>query len=93
MALNIGEIGFTLGVMKLVDDDITILVPLIERHRMGDWGDVPFDDKVANDFEVRGACGGGFLSSYQVNGTKIWISTVGYGTTEVYTVVMLPNEY
>jgi hypothetical protein len=91
--LNIGNIYITPGALDLADGDRNMYLPYLKRHMRGDWGDVPPEDKEANDHEVKAAAGGGMLSSYRMNGEKFWIDTVGFGTEHVYTVVMLPSEY
>lgn len=91
--LNIGTIHFTPHAYELVQRAPFEVAHAIARHKRGDWGDVDDDDKAANDAAVCAANGGGMLSVYYIDGIKIYIDTVGYGTDEVYTVVMLPEEY
>jgi hypothetical protein len=91
--LNIGSVYFTPGALDLIDNNTTLYLPYLLRHMRGDWGDISIEDKEANDHEVKAEAGGRMLSSYQINGVKFWIDTVGYGTKHVYTVVMLPSEY
>ena len=48
-----------------------LLPTLLERHRSGDWGDVPKEDTRENEFSVR--YGFRIVSSYQVAGERLWI--------------------
>lgn len=91
--LNIGTIHFTPRAYELVQRAPFEVAHAIARHKRGDWGNVDDDDKAANDYAVCAANGGGMLSVYYIDGIKIYIDTVGYGTDEVYTVLMLPEEY
>lgn len=64
------------------------------RHLVGDWGELDFDDKTANDEALKD--GSRLLSAYNLKtGEKIWIiteATDDRGTREA-TTVLLPSEY
>ena len=45
----------------------------IARHQSGDWGDVSTEDASENDLSVRE--GFHVLSSYEVVGERLWITT------------------
>lgn len=89
---EIGVLHITLDAMiALIDHDISI-VPLLERHQSGDWGEVDDEDKAANDKAV--AEGTRLLSSYVIcNGccnTRIWLITEADRTLST---LLLPSEY
>tara|TARA_R100000458_G_C8271479_1_gene246204 strand:- start:124 stop:525 length:402 start_codon:yes stop_codon:yes gene_type:complete len=80
---------------------------LINRHFLGDWGDLPPEDKEVNDAAYKDESGGWILSCYKnaYKGRDIWIETHGYGISKDvmdldkysvedynHTVVMFPEE-
>ena len=61
---------------------------ILQRHVLGDWGDVTDSDRKANDLAVE--MGGRILSAYILpDRTKIWVTTEPdrSGTT-----ILLPEE-
>ena len=46
---------------------------LVRRHACGDWGDINDWDKAANDAAI--VTGSHIMSSYNVNGTPVWVRT------------------
>ncbi len=64
------------------------LPALLERHRSGDWGDVPPEDARENEFSVRH--GFRIVSSYRVAGERLWVITERDRST---TTLLLPSEY
>lgn len=91
--LDIGRIFMSAGITNLVEGDLSRLFPFILRHQQGDWGEVTYENKIANDQEIQKKQGGRLFSVYTLNETKIWISTVGFGTRDCYTTILLPEEY
>ena len=80
---------------------------LINRHFLGDWGDLSPEDKEVNDAAYKGESGGWILSCYKnaYKGRDIWIETHGYGISKDvmdldkysvedynHTVIMFPEE-
>jgi hypothetical protein len=61
---------------------------LLERHASGDWGEVPKGDARKNALSVRE--GLRVLSSYVVDGERIWIITEADRSS---TCLLLPSEY
>ena len=60
----------------------------LTRHMAGDWGDIPEDDKQANDRAL--IEGGGLLSKYRTSkGQQFLISTAA---DRRVTTIMLPSE-
>ena len=82
-----GSIVFTRGVADL-NLPVEQLLLLLSRHLVGDWGDVCDEDAFANDTAVTN--GFRILSSYKVDGVKIWIITE---SDRSVTTFLLPEEY
>lgn len=91
--LFIGQVYMTPAALSLVNDKPSLFGDFIDQHRCGNWGNIHLNDKEANDEVVQEKDGGHLLSVYMINGKKFWIDTVGFGTDDVYTVIMLPSEY
>jgi hypothetical protein len=70
----------------ITHDDI---MPALQRHVVGDWGDVCAEDKLLNDCAL--VEGKRILSAYRAaNGTKFWIITEADRSA---TTVLLPDDY
>jgi hypothetical protein len=61
---------------------------LLARHASGDWGDVPPEDADENRLSIEH--GFRVLSSYSVDGERIWIITEADRSA---TTLLLPEEY
>ena len=71
---SLGRLVATPGAMELLRSAGEDLLPtLLERHQLGDWGDVPEEDARENEFSVRH--GFRIISSYRVVGEKLWVIT------------------
>jgi len=65
------------------------IMPALQRHTAGDWGDLCAEDKEVNDRAV--VEGTRILSAYRAaNGTKFWIITDAEGAV---TTILLPEDY
>jgi hypothetical protein len=85
----LGRIVATPGAIDLIRSAGEDLLPaLLERHRSGDWGDVPEEDARENEFSVRH--GFRIVSSYRVAGERLWVITAG---DRSFTTLLLPSEY
>jgi hypothetical protein len=60
----------------------------ILRHQRGDWGDVPPEDAQENELSIEH--GYRILSSYDHEGTKIWLITEADRSVTTF---LLPSEY
>ena len=60
----------------------------IRRHQCGDWGDVPPEDAVENDFSVLN--GLRVLSSFEIVSERVWIITEADRSS---TTLLFPSEY
>lgn len=83
----LGSVVATAGaVATLTQDDI---VTALRRHASGDWGNVPPEDRTANDESMRS--GTRLLSAYRsAAGTEFWVITEADRSS---TTVLLPDEY
>jgi hypothetical protein len=84
----LGRIVATPGALSLLTIAGVNPAGLLERHRRGDWGDVPTEDARENEFSVRG--GFRIVSSYKVAGERVWIITEADRSS---TCILLPEEY
>jgi hypothetical protein len=85
----LGRIEATPGAIDLIRSaDEDLLPALLERHRTGDWGDVPEEDARENEFAVRH--GLRVLSSYRVAGVRLWVMTEADRSA---TTLLLLSEY
>lgn len=60
----------------------------LERHRRGDWGDVPPEDAQENDLSVQN--GFRVLSAYQIAGERVWLITEADRSSTTF---LFPREY
>lgn len=84
----LGQCVMTPGVEALIRDDQSALLPLLQKHQSGDWGDLDEEDKAENDSALKEGCR--LMSSYVLNGKKIWIITE---SDRSVTTALLPDEY
>jgi hypothetical protein len=71
--------------IRAVGEDL--LPALLERHQSGDWGDVPKQDALKNEFSVRYRFR--IVSSYWVAGERLWIITEADRSA---TTLLLPSD-
>jgi len=91
MKFPLGRIVWTRGVNDLVAVDASFakfVINSLKRHTKGDWGEMSEDDKLENNFSVGKELR--LLSSYQHDGTKIWIITEADRSV---TTILFPKEY
>ena len=67
---------------------LKLLAQCLDRHRVGDWGDVDPEDWTTNQDSV--ASGGRLLSAYNVADRLIWVVTEGDRST---TTLLKPEDY
>ncbi len=86
---ELGAVVMTQGVKMLLSDNIGANLRIyIMRHQNGDWGDMPIEDKIANDEATK--IGARIMSGYQICNQRIWIITEGDRSV---TTVLFPFEY
>ena len=84
----LGRVVATPGALELMDRMTANGFHLLQRHQTGDWGNVPADDAIENDFSV--VYGNRILSSYPLGKENIWIITEADRSS---TTLLLPDEY
>ena len=87
---DLGRTVATPGALTLLTEYGTDPAELLERHRIGDWGEVPSEDARENERSLK--YGWRVFSSYPVgeHGEKIWIITEADRSA---TTILLPEEY
>lgn len=86
--------SFALGQTVITPDalenlDAADVLSALQRHARGDWGDVPAEDRAANERSICEGCR--LLSAYtDRKGTKFWIITEADRSV---TTVLLPENY
>ena len=84
----LGDIRITAGASALMGREAADPVRLLYRHERGDWGNLPDEDRAANDRVLRE--GGRLVSRYCVDGCKpIYVSTEADRSV---TTICLPEE-
>ena len=87
---------FPLGTIAITPDALEALQKanlspesILQRHVLGDWGDLEDSDKKTNELAVE--MGGRILSAYDLtpDGTTVWVTTDADRRT---TTVFLPSE-
>ena len=82
----LGQVVITPNALeKLNSDDI---LNALNRHVVGDWGELDEEDRQTNDEALQSGCR--LLSAYRSDSTKFWIITEA--SREV-TTVLLPEDY
>ena len=84
----LGQVALTPGAMEALSKANISAQSIIQRHVLGDWGDVTESDRKSNELGVE--MGGRILSAYNLpDRTRIWVTTEPdrSGTT-----ILLPEE-
>ena len=84
----LGHLAITPGAMEALSKANISADNIIQRHVLGDWGDITESDWKSNELGVE--MGGRILSAYNLpDQTKIWVTTEPdrSGTT-----ILLPEE-
>jgi len=82
----LGQVVITPNALeKLKSDDI---LNALNRHVVGDWGDLEEEDRQTNDEALQS--GDRLLSAYRSGDTKFWIITEADRSS---TCVLLPEDY
>ncbi len=86
---ELGQTVATPGALKALEQAHVSVWSLLQRHLIGDWGDVDREDAAANDDAVRH--GLRILSAYELpTGERIWIITEHDRSVTTF---LLPEEY
>jgi hypothetical protein len=85
----LGRVVATPGALSALEKAEQLPAAFLDRHVNGDWGDVPEEDKQANEGAIDQ--GTRILSAYTTSaGDRIWILTEADRSA---TTIMLPEEY
>ena len=80
---------YSVQVAARSDDPMTLVLPYIQKHSSGDWGDVGQEDWNANDKAL--ISGERLFSAYQLGEHgRLWIITEADRSA---TTILLPDEY
>lgn len=84
----LGQIGITDAALEVLQQANISPQSIIQRHVLGDWGDLTDSDKKTNELAVE--MGGRILSAYKVpDGTTVWVTTEPDRSA---TTIMMPGE-
>ena len=84
-----GRVVATPGALHALEKAEQLPAEFLDRHVNGDWGDVPEEDKQANEAAVEQ--GLRILSAYTTSaGDRIWVLTEADRSA---TIILLPEEY
>lgn len=84
---TLGQTVATPAAMEVMKTNGITPADLLDRHVLGDWGDVCDEDKGLNDDAVQH--GDRILSSYTVGKSKLWVITEADRSS---TCILLPSE-
>ena len=84
----LGQVVATPVALEMLEHSGRAPIEFINRHVSGDWGDLGREDKQENELSIRE--GFRILSSYDVDGDKLWIITEADRSA---TTLLLPDEY
>jgi hypothetical protein len=89
MLFPLGQVVATPGALHALDLKKVDPRVLLGRHQVGDWGDVPPEDRRENELSVNQ--GFRILSSYLLDDDqRVWIITEADRSV---TTILLPDEY
>jgi hypothetical protein len=86
---SLGSLVATPGAIQAFSEAEEEMLPYLQRHACGDWGDLPVEDLEENELAL--AQGFRLLSAYHLKDlVKIWIITEADRSA---TTILLPSEY
>lgn len=91
---ELGVLVITQAAERLLAPTPELIRPMVVRHLVGDWGDVPEEDRAANDAAV--VSGGRLHSAYKAaGGEPVWVVTeaVAADGFRPMTTILVPDEY
>ena len=91
---SLGRTLATPGELRVIEEAGQSPAEFMDRHVIGDWGEVCAGDAAANDESLRD--GSRILSAYRTStGEKIWIITEAKDDLgqRAATTILLPEEY
>lgn len=85
----LGNAVATPGALEAMSKAKVPAIELLARHQLGDWGDMPDEDKQENDLSVYQDLR--IFSAYKIApGSTVWIITEADRSV---TTILLPDEY
>jgi len=85
----LGQVVATPGALRALEAAGQTPLEFLERHALGDWGELDEHDRQENELSLRN--GYRLLSAYALtDGTKLWIITEADRSA---TTLLLPEEY
>lgn len=84
----LGHVVATPAALEVLEDSGVSPARLLERHRSGDWGEVPAEDARENRYSVEH--GYRIVSSYAAGKERIWVITEADRSSSC---LLLPSEY
>lgn len=89
MTFDLGTLLITPGANQALEDSGESPVHFLSRHAAGDWGDLDYHDKHANQFALQR--GERLLSAYHTaKGVKLWVITEADRSA---TTILLTEDY
>ena len=85
---KLGQVVTTVNALAFANQCQINLFTLLQRHHLGDWGNLCSEDKDSNEMAL--ITGGSIFSSYEFETDKIWIITEADRST---TTILLPMDY
>lgn len=86
---ELGRVVITPAALDFCERHQGVDIPkLLDRHQTGDWGDLDYDDKKANDTAIQKHTR--VFSSYKFDDEGIWIITEADRSS---TCILLPEDY
>lgn len=85
---SLGRVGISPGALEAMQRTNISADSILQRHVLGDWGDIGHEDKKLNDLavEMRERIMSGYILP---DGTKIWVVTEPDRSA---TTILLPEE-
>jgi hypothetical protein len=85
----LGQIVATPGALQALTEASDSPASFLQRHVIGDWGELDEEDRRENERSVSAGCR--LLSAYTIStGTRIWVITEADRSS---TCILLPEEY
>jgi hypothetical protein len=86
---DLGQLVATPGALAALEKSGQSPMDFVSRHVMGDWGDIPDEDRKENQFSLEQ--GFRLMSSYRTTANDVvWVITEG---SKSHTTLLLPDEY
>jgi hypothetical protein len=83
---SLGKVVATPGALELVG--VAGVYGLLQRHGVGDWGDLEASDRRGNEKALK--TGARLFSTYETPAGRVWIITEADRSS---TCILLPDEY